>query len=455
MKAVATALVAAGMVMAGPALAQGKKSPQTEYWISAATGEGAMMGAAMAGMDLGAMMGAAMMGNVGAFGGNPNKQRSLTLQLASPKAPTGAPQAAHEIPAGMNMGTALPLKTPKRERPAGQAPSEPSEASDPGVPETPEGRITIYWGCGAKVRSGQPRVLDMASANPAEVAKAFSGRSSRQHPLGGRTVGVWPNPDSSIKVPASASLQGAHRVSGNYTPDIKFTVGAAQDFMAPVRMTMEGGLEDAIVLTWEAIPTAIGQFVSVMSSDDEGGMVLWSSSNVQEPGWGLHDYLPSGDVDKWVKEGVLMAPKTTTCTIPKGIFAKSDGGMLRFTAYGRDLNVAWPEKPKDPEWAVKLRLKSTAMLPLGAGEEEEEEETPEAAAPTMPAPFAGVPAAAPPPSGGRSYTAMPRQAQPVDGGRSYTATPRQAQPVIDPNNPAATINNVIDAGSKLMGLFGR
>lgn len=449
MKAIVSALIA-GAVMVAPAWAQEKKSPMTVYWASAATGEGAMMGAAMAGMNLGAMMGAGMMGNMG---GDPRKQRTLTLQLVSPNAASGTPQAAHDIPPGLKMGPSLPLKTPKRERPAPQGRPGPSEPADASAPEKPEGKITVYWGCGEQVRSGQPRVYDMATMNYTDFAKAFMGRTNRQQPGSGRTVGTWPNAESSIPVPAAASLQGAHRVSGNYTPEILFNVGPAQDFMAPVNLTMQGGVEDAIALRWDAIPTAIGQFVSVFSSDDQDGMILWSSSNIQEPGWSLHDYLPSADVDKWVKEGVLMAQKTTTCTIPKGIFAKADGGMLRFTAYGRELNVSWPEKPKEPEWAVKLRLKSTAMLQLGEPDQTDnaadDDESPDATpAPTLT--YGNRPSAPPPAASGR-YPAP----APAAGGRSYSGTPRQASPASDPNNPAATLNNVLDAGSKLMGLFGR
>jgi hypothetical protein len=48
--------------------------------------------------------------------------------------------------------------------------------------------------------------------------------------------------------------------------------------------------------------------------------------------------------------------------------------MLQFIAYGEELNFIHPPKPKDPkmrwdiEWSAKIRLKSTAMLPLMADE---------------------------------------------------------------------------------------
>ena len=48
--------------------------------------------------------------------------------------------------------------------------------------------------------------------------------------------------------------------------------------------------------------------------------------------------------------------------------------MFNFIAYGDELNLVHPPRPKDPkqtweqEWAVKLRLKSTAMTMLAGGE---------------------------------------------------------------------------------------
>ena len=42
--------------------------------------------------------------------------------------------------------------------------------------------------------------------------------------------------------------------------------------------------------------------------------------------------------------------------------------MIQFIAYGDELNIAYPPRPKDPIWAVKVRRKSTSMLPLMAME---------------------------------------------------------------------------------------
>src|SRR3712207_9540582 len=74
-----------------------------------------------------------------------------------------------------------------------------------------------------------------------------------------------------------------------------------------------------------------------------------------------------------IKERIVMNPQTTECAVPGGIF-KSEGAMFNFIAYGDELNVVHPPRPKDPkqvweqQYAVKLRLKSTGMTMLAEGD---------------------------------------------------------------------------------------
>lgn len=88
-----------------------------------------------------------------------------------------------------------------------------------------------------------------------------------------------------------------------------------------------------------------------------------------------------------------MPTSTTECKIPKDVF-KDGEGMLQFIAYGHDLNLSHPPKPKNapkdwqPDWTAKIRLKSSTMTMLGedmgGGMKEERS------------------------SGGRDYTSQPR-----------------------------------------------
>ena len=110
-----------------------------------------------------------------------------------------------------------------------------------------------------------------------------------------------------------------------------------------------------------------------------GDFVLWSSSETGDTGMGMFDYLPNPIIDRWLKERVLLQPDVTQCALPKGIFAGRDGraaegAMLRMMAYGGESNFAFPPRPSDPraawepEWAVRVRLKSHTMAMLGEGE---------------------------------------------------------------------------------------
>jgi hypothetical protein len=110
-----------------------------------------------------------------------------------------------------------------------------------------------------------------------------------------------------------------------------------------------------------------------MGSTGKEDMVMWTSSELPDTGFGLIDYQTNAAVDRWLREKVLLAPKTTNCTVPKGIFGEH-GAMLRVIAYGDELNLAHPPRPKDPKikwepvWAVKLRVKSVANGILGMSE---------------------------------------------------------------------------------------
>jgi hypothetical protein len=100
-------------------------------------------------------------------------------------------------------------------------------------------------------------------------------------------------------------------------------------------------------------------------------MILWSSSELQDTGWGLMNYLPNDFVRRMINDKVVLPATATTCTIPKGVFEGVDGGMVNGIAYGEELNLAQPPRPTDPKipwepiWAVKVRVKSVGMVPLG------------------------------------------------------------------------------------------
>jgi len=353
----AAALATALPIAAAAQTQQQVRPPIAVYWMSVETAGGMGMGA-------GLPPGMAGMLPPGMAGG-----KRMKLDLGSSQTASGEPRAAHAIPPAVSMGQSLPLLTPKVER----APR--SEEPEEREFERPKGRMLIYWGCGEKIRAGQPVIFDFANMNPQEAARVFRSRaiSRPRGPAPGRnrSYGTWPNQEDSRAVPANASLVGDHAVSGNYSPEIRFAVGDRDDFMEavafdPVHKTAEG----AFGVKWKAVPTATGYFATAMGQgENQTDIVMWSSSEVQEFGQLLMDYIAPAEVARLIREKIVMPPQTTECSVPAGIF-KGEGSMFNFIAYGDELNLVHPPRPKDPKqvweqiWAVKLRLKSTAMTML-------------------------------------------------------------------------------------------
>ena len=351
--------------------AQSAAPPEAQAWIDIATFSG--MGMPMGGMGgnpmsaLGGMFGGKAGVGSNSFGNTRSMSAGRWVDVTvRSRANPNLEEAQQAIPEGF-MSPALELKTPKN------APPPPRDEEDVRheEPEKPKGRMLLYWGCGPEIRPGQPKILDMATAGPGDFAKFFVGRSATQrgaHLAAGRPV--WPNPDDSRMVPASASLQGEHAFSGKGIPDgFRFKIPAAQDLMPPLTLD-QAESNGATDLSWNAIATARAYFVSAMGSNGKEDMVMWTSSELADTGFGLMDYQTNAAVDRWLKEKVLLASNTTRCTVPKGIFGEH-GGMLRLIAYGDELNLAYPPRPKDakakwqPVWAVKLRVKAVTSGMLG------------------------------------------------------------------------------------------
>lgn len=399
------------------ALAQSQivKPPIAQYWMDVAT-------ISMAGMDdmpdmgalgglIGGMTGMPGMGGV-SFGATRGMMpgRWLDLAVRTQRKPAGT-QATQAIPEGQAMGPSLVLLPVKAVPPS---PRQRGVDSVDDVPETPKGRVLLYWGCSDKVRAGQPRVLDFSKAGAQDYVKFMMGRVT--HDTGAKAIpghAIWPNEEHRQKVPANASLQGNHALTGEGLPDgWRFAIGQAQDFMPKLDITSQGGGAGATHTRWQALPTARAYFLSAMSGSDQGDqaeVVIWSSSDVPEPGWGLLDYASNANVDKWLKEKVLLPARQTECAIPEGIFAKTEGAMLRGIAYGQELNLAHPPRPSDkkipwePEWAVKIRVKSLTMVTLGeegamssqrsqqSGKPGQDDSTESQEAPKSPAAIPGLP----------------------------------------------------------------
>jgi len=340
------------------------KPPIAQFWMDVATNNMSIPG--MGDMDsgvggmFGGMFGATKMG-----AGMPGKLLDTALYTRNKPAGT---EGSHAIPPVMNMGSALPLipVVPT----AGRA----GETHEGGM-EKPRGRLVFYWGCGTTVRPGQPRVVDFSKSSPEEWGRFMAGRFAPDRgakAVAGRSV--WPNERDSQRVPKEASLEGDHAVSGEgVPPGLRFALREAYDFMPRVMMTATGDPKASVDVGWQSVTNSLGYFLTAMGGRQEE-MIIWSSSELPDPGWGLMDYLPTAQVKKLITEKVVLGPSVDHCAVPAGIFGGVDGAMVRMIAYGPELNLAHPPRPAnpkapwEPDWAVRVRVKSTGMTMLGMEE---------------------------------------------------------------------------------------
>lgn len=343
--------------------AQKANPPKARYQMDVSTTSG--MAA------LGSGMGSAMSMMFG--GGRDSELRQLELRLGSTLGPDPAPaRADHFMPAGMKLGTSVPLMTPEPARPG-----KPAEVRDPERDfQRPKGRMLLFWGCGAKAGPGQPVVIDFSRLAAGQVPpNLFSARvpADRSGPQFGnsRTYGDWPNAKSNKPVPKGASLIGDHRVAGSYTPEIRFAL--AQDFMPAIRGSSTRIAGGATGLNWNSVAAATGYYAHVISFKGDGeqqaDIVWWTSSARQEFGGGLWDWLPPATVQRLIGEKVVMPPTQTSCTIPAEV--RQAGGEFMMTtlyAYGPEANFAYPPRPTDPkavwnpDWTARVRYRSTTSF---------------------------------------------------------------------------------------------
>lgn len=381
------ALLAVSLGIASPgAPAQTTKPPKVQLWMDLSTGTmagmpemdslpggGGMLGGLMGGMGSGGAQGR------GASGGNTAYGSARAMSVMPPRVIDIAlhnslrpgVEASQSIPPGMRMGESLPLVPPR----AQPVQTEPGEVPQEYQQHQPKGRILLYWGCGSTVRAGQPRVIDLARAKPTDYAQAFAGRAVPDRgPRVGPAYALYPNERNQVNLSRDSSVVGEHQVRGDGVPaSMKFALGAAQDLMPAIDLRTTGKPQDSMGTNWQPVRNARAYYLHAMSQNGDD-LVMWSSAETPDTGMGLFDYLPPATIDRWLKERVLLAPETTQCAIPQGIFA--GGGrdatpMLRMMAYGGETHIVHPPRPADPkapwepEWSVRVRVKSHTLAMLG------------------------------------------------------------------------------------------
>jgi hypothetical protein len=350
---------------ARPAAAPAPARGPVVYWLSASTSTG------MAGGG-GASMAAMMAG--GRF--NPNAvNHGLMLQLGSPRRPQGEPNAEHLPPQGLGAGSSLPLVTPVAQ------PREPTAPQPPTQYQRPNGRMLVFWGCGEHAGPGQPLVIDYAKLGQGSGAQQMAALTGAFGALGSQppsavrntTYGEWPNERTRGAVPADGSLTGEHLVRGNYTPDIAFSLTPNQDFLPPFQLTTNvRNPAGSATLAWRRVDGASAFFASLMGGGRDNTTVIWTSSQAAAAGFGLPEYLGTGDVKRLLASHVLLAPTSLSCVVPQeAVRAVGEGGLFNLVAFGDETDFAFPPRPADPkaawspQWTVKVRYRSSVGGLLG------------------------------------------------------------------------------------------
>lgn len=368
------ALAAGVMAAAGGAQAQTKQQvtgPVATYWMSAQTtsGFGGMMGGAGKAPSAASMMGAMM-------GGGSNVSKTLVLQLGSSRKPAGEPAAEHLPPSALQAGQSLPLLTPRAQ------PRQRSDEAPAAMPKDykPKGKMLIFWGCGEHAKSGQPIVIDFAKMTAGQMPPGLEALSrglaitpmQPPSPTRNATYGEWPNERTRTSVPAGGSLTGDHLIRGNYSPDIKFALAQNQDFLGALNLTSNGvNPTGSGQLAWAPVANARGYLATAVGAGENDTMVMWSSSEVQASAFALPDFLSNADLQRLTASKALMAPTTTSCTIPQEVLKIAPQAMVQLAAYGGETDISYPPRPADPktpwniDWALKVRYKSQTAAMLG------------------------------------------------------------------------------------------
>lgn len=283
--------------------------------------------------------------------------------------------ATQGVPAGSRLAPTLNLLAPEPQKQ--QAPERDVPDDEPAKFEMPKGKMYLYWGCGTEVRKGQPLVIDFANMDVTQYNKFFQNRGATARvptPVPGRPA--WPNKTDARLLPEGASMVGEHAFAGDGVVDgFKFNIDAAHDLMPAVEASRSDDGK-GVLFKWKAMPQATAWFVQATGmrdtghgGDNEMELVYWTSSELPDMGMGLVNYQPDSAIEKWRKEKVLLPGSATECAAPKEAVGAT--AMSRVIAYGDELNMAWPPRPKDPkitwepQWDVKVRRKSVASLMPG------------------------------------------------------------------------------------------
>ena len=300
--------------------------------------------------------------------------RTLTMNLDSGQKADAQSKAECAIPEGLKLGPKLNLTINLPQK---------SEAVDGiGTEENKESskfefKMKTYWSCSETVLEGQPKVIDSKDMNQSmreamNNKNAQKGLSRAIETAEKGSHAYWPGEDDR-KIPKDATCPGDYTLTTNYTGGTSIVFDKPQDFLAPIDIVSPGkkiDFEKFIKVEWKTVPNAVAYMLTATSGNGKE-IITWTSSS--DPNLSLDiqgTALSKAEVEKYIKNGVLLPADATYCCIPAGIFKDTKNAMLSVIAIGEDKS-----QTKD-DIITHVIVRSNAMLMLGGmdmgGEEAEE-----------------------------------------------------------------------------------
>ncbi|MCE5321918.1 hypothetical protein LLG46_01225 [bacterium] len=262
--------------------------------------------------------------------------RSITMELYSSNSIT-APEVSVTLPEGLKLSKTARMQVTPFEQPSQ------SQSMD---------KVTVktYWGSSEAIQTGQPSVNQISTVCETDQVNY-------------KTAALWPGRGKGFEagpISDDASAVGTYKLTTNYTGSTSVTLGAAQNFLAPIELADPGkdiDIEKSIKLEWKAVVGALAYWV-VAYGGNESETIAWTAGSASGADVNIDTALSHNDVTKMLEQKALIGPDVTSTTIPAGIFKGSTGVMFNITAIGEDII-----QEKD---GIKTQVivRSTACAPL-------------------------------------------------------------------------------------------
>lgn len=267
----------------------------------------------------------------------PPAVRSLSIDVASSALAAAGAKASVTAPEGLRAGATLDLQFDPT---AGAA----------AKPEATKITLMEYWGSGREIASGQPKITQPGTAPTEDAAASIPDKS----------YAYWPRQDSK-PLDEAADVLGTYTLKTDYCGETSITLTKDQSFLDPINITSadrEADLGKPTVVRWKPVANAVGYVLKAYGGNEKQS-ITWTSSAKPELAQGI-EYRPvsKDDVEKYIKEGVLIPPYVVSSTIPAGVFKGSASVILVMTAVGKDL-----VQTKDGI-ETRVLVRSTGSVPL-------------------------------------------------------------------------------------------